>query len=135
QQAVVKRFGRVVDPSVPSGIHWRLPWPIESHRTFETTTVYKMGVGMITRDYLRGIPSPEELSLWLTGDTNIVSVKIMMQYSVKDVSQFLYRMEGPQFLMARLAEASLTEVLGSMGVDDVLGVARPEIARRVREAT
>jgi membrane protease subunit HflK len=135
QQAVVKRFGKVVDPSVPSGIHWRLPWPIESQRTFETTTVYKMGVGMITRDYLRGIPSPEELSLWLTGDTNIVSVKIMMQYSVKDVAQFLYRMEGPQFLMARLAEASLTEVLGSMGVDDVLGVARPEIARRVREAT
>jgi membrane protease subunit HflK len=133
--AVVKRFGRVVDGAVPSGIHWRLPWPIESHQKFETTTVYKMGVGMITRDYLRGIPSPEELSLWLTGDTNIVSVKLMMQYTVVDPAKFLYRMESPQFLMARLAEAALTDVLGGMGVDDVLTVARPEIARRVRERT
>jgi membrane protease subunit HflK len=133
--AVVKRFGRVVDRAVPSGIHWRMPWPVETHQKFETTTVYKMGVGMITRDYLRGIPSPEELSLWLTGDTNIVSVKVMMQYTVVDIAQFLYRMDSPQFLMARLAEAALTDVLGGLGVDDVLTVARPEIARRVRERT
>jgi len=133
--AVVKRFGRVQDAAVPSGIHWRLPWPIESHETFETTTVYKMGVGMITRDYLRGIASPEELSLWLTGNTNIVSVKLMIQYTVVDPAQFLYRMEGPQFLMARLAEAALTDVLGGMDVDQVLTVARPEIARAVHERT
>ncbi len=133
--AVVKRFGRVVDPAVPSGIHWRLPWPIESHQTFETTTSYKMGMGMITRDYLRGIPSPEELSLWLTGNTNIVSVKAMIQYTVVDLPRFLYAMEGPQFLMARLAEAALTDVVGSMNVDDVLTTARPEIARKVRERT
>ena len=133
--AVVKRFGRVTDPAVPSGIHWRLPWPVETHEKFETTTVYKMGVGMITRDYLRGIASPEELSLWLTGNTNIVSVKLMIQYSVVDLPKFLYRMEGPQFLMARLAEAALTDVVGGMDVDQVLTVARPEIARAVRERT
>jgi membrane protease subunit HflK len=133
--AVVKRFGRIVDPAVPSGIHWRLPWPIESHETFETTTVYKMGVGMITRDYLRGIASPEELSLWLTGNTNIVSVKLMIQYTVVEPARFLYRMEDPQFLMARLAEAALTYVVGGMDVDQVLTVARPEIARLVRQRT
>lgn len=133
--AVVKRFGRIQDPAVPSGIHWRLPWPVESHRTFETTTVYKMGVGMITRDYLRGIASPEELSLWLTGNTNIVSIKLMIQYTVVDPAKFLYRMDGPQFLMARLAEAALTDVVGGMDVDQVLTVGRPEIARAVRERT
>jgi len=133
--AVVKRFGRVVDPAVPSGIHWRIPWPIESHETFQTTTVYKMGAGMITRDYLRGIPSPEELSLWLTGDTNILSVKIMIQYAVVDLADYLYRMEGSQFLMARMAEAAITEVLGGMGVDDALTVERPRIAAGIRERT
>ena len=133
--AVVKRFGKVQDAAVPSGIHWRLPWPIETHQTFETTTVYKMGMGMITRDYLRGIASPEELSLWLTGNTNIVSLKLMIQYTVVDLGKFLYRMDGPQFLMARLAEAALTDVVGGMDVDQVLTVGRPEIARLVRERT
>jgi len=133
--AVVKRFGRVVDRAVPSGLHYRLPWPVESHDKFETTTVYKMGVGMITRDYLRGIPSPEELSLWLTGDTNILSVKIMIQYTVVDLAAYLYRTQGAQFLMARLAETALTEVLGGMGVDDALTVSRPVIAQRVKTLT
>lgn len=133
--AVVKRFGRVVDRAVPSGIHWRMPWPIESHEKFQTTTVYKMGAGMITRDYLRGIPSPEELSLWLTGDTNILSVRIMIQYAVVDLADYLYRMEGAQFLMARMAEAAITEVLGGMSVDDALTVGRPQIAGGIRERT
>ncbi|MCA9752238.1 MAG: FtsH protease activity modulator HflK [Gemmatimonadetes bacterium] len=133
--AVVKRFGRVADPAVPSGIHWRMPWPIESHEKFQTTTVYKMGVGMITRDYLRGIPSPEELSLWLTGDTNILSVKLMIQYTVVDLPNYLYRMESSQFLMARIAEAALTETLGAMAVDDALTIERPRIAEEVRSRT
>jgi membrane protease subunit HflK len=133
--AVVKRFGRVVERSVPSGLHWRLPWPMEAHEKFETTTVYKMGVGMVTRDYLRGIPSPEELSLWLTGDTNILSVKLMIQYTVVDLASYLYRMKSPQFLMAQVAEAALTDVLGGTGVDDALTTSRPVIAEEVRRRT
>ena len=133
--AVVKRFGKVVERGVPSGLHWRLPRPIERHEKFETTTVYKMGVGMITRDYLRGIPSPEELSHWLTGDTNILSVEVMIQYTVVDLADYLYQVESPQFLMAQVAEAALTDVLGGMNVDDALTVNRPLIAQEVRNRT
>ncbi|MDP6461486.1 MAG: FtsH protease activity modulator HflK [Gemmatimonadota bacterium] len=135
EQAVVKRFGRVVARAVPSGVHYRVPWPVESHEKFRTTTAYKMGVGMITRDFLRGIPSPEELSLWLTGDTNILSMKMMIQYTVVDLPGYLYRSEEAQFLMARIVEAELTALLGGMGVDDALTVSRPEITRVAREKT
>jgi len=131
--AVVKRFGAVVDGAVPSGLHWRLPAPFESHEKFQTTTVYKMGVGMITRDYLRGIPSPEELSLWMTGDTNILSLELMFQYTVVDLPEYLYRYEGAQFLMAMIAEAAVTEVLGSMGVDDALTSGRVLLTNAVRD--
>jgi len=135
EQAVVKRFGRIVDRAVPSGMHVRLPWPIESHEKFETTTVYKMGIGMITRDFLRGIPSPEELSHWLTGDTNILSIKIMIQYTVIDLPSFLYRADAGQFIMAKIAEAELTEILGGAGVDDALTVGRALIAEELRGRT
>ncbi|HMB67686.1 MAG TPA: FtsH protease activity modulator HflK [bacterium] len=131
--AVVKRFGAVVNGAVPSGLHWRLPAPFESHQKFQTTTVYKMGVGMITRDYLRGIPSPEELSLWMTGDTNILSIKLMFQYTVVDLPAYLYKYEGAQFLMAMIAEAAVTEVLGSMSVDDALTSGRVVLQNHVRD--
>lgn len=133
EHAVVKRFGRITSRAVPSGIHYRLPWPVESHEKFQTTTVYKMGVGMITRDFLRGIPSPEELSHWLTGDTNILSVNIMIQYTVVDVASYLYRIEGAQFLMAKVAAAVLTDVLGGTGVDAALTVDRPRITQEIRK--
>lgn len=135
ETAVVKRFGRIVDRAVPSGMHVRLPWPIETHEKFETTTVYKMGIGMITRDFLRGIPSPEELSHWLTGDTNILSIKIMIQYTVVDLPNFLYRAEAGQFLMAKIAEAELTELLGGAAVDEALTVGRALIAEELRRRT
>jgi membrane protease subunit HflK len=133
--AVVKRFGRVTDHAVPSGLHWRLPVPFEMHEKFQTTTVYKMGVGMITRDYLRGIPSPEELSLFLTGDTNILSVKLMIQYTVVDLSRYLYTMDSPQFLMAKIAESVSTDVLGAMSVDEALTTGRVLISQEVRRRT
>jgi membrane protease subunit HflK len=135
EQAVVKRFGRIVNRAVPSGMHVRWPWPIESHEKFETTTVYKMGIGMITRDFLRGIPSPEELSHWLTGDTNILSIKIMIQYTIVDLPSFLYHAEAGQFLMAKIAEAELTEILGGAGVDEALTVGRALIAEELRRRT
>jgi membrane protease subunit HflK len=135
EQAVVKRFGRIVNRAVPSGMHYRWPWPIESHEKFETTTVYKMGIGMITRDFLRGIPSPEELSHWLTGDTNILSIKVMIQYTVVDLAKYLSRAEGAQFLMAKIAEAELTEILGGTAVDEALTTSRPVIAEELRRRT
>ncbi len=135
EQAIVKRFGRIVDRAVPSGMHFRLPWPFEAHEKFETTTVYKMGIGMITRDYLRGIPSPEELSHWLTGDTNILSIRIMIQYTVVDLASYLSRTEGAQFLMAKIAESELTEILGGTGVDEAFTTSRPLIAEELRKRT
>lgn len=133
EQAVVKRFGKVVDRAVPSGMHVRLPWPIETHEKFETTTVYKMGIGMITRDFLRGIPSPEELSHWLTGDTNILALKVMIQYSIVDLASYLSRTDGPQFLMAKIAEAEMTEIMAGTGVDEALTTNRPVIAEELRK--
>ncbi len=135
ETAIVKRFGRIVNRAVPSGMHYRWPWPIELHEKFETTTVYKMGIGMITRDFLRGIPSPEELSHWLTGDTNILAIKVMIQYTVVDLASYLSRAEGAQFLMAKIAEAELTEILGGTAVDEALTTSRPVIAEELRRRT
>ncbi len=135
ETAIVKRFGRIVNRAVPSGMHFRWPWPIESTEKFETTTVYKMGIGMITRDFLRGIPSPEELSHWLTADTNILSIKVMIQYTVVDLAAYLSRAEGAQFLMAKIAEGELTEILSGTGVDEALTTNRPVIAEELRRRT
>ena len=46
QQAVVTRFGAVVNPRVPPGIHYALPWPVDS--------VYKLKVHQLQRTLIGG---------------------------------------------------------------------------------
>jgi membrane protease subunit HflK len=69
----------------------------------------------------------------MTGDTNILSLKLMFQYTVVDLPKYLYRYEGAQFLMAMIAEAALTEALGAMGVEDALTSGRVIVQNEVRD--
>jgi membrane protease subunit HflK len=59
----------------------------------------------------------------------------MIQYTVVDLASYLSRTEGAQFLMAKVAEAELTEILGGMGVDEALTTSRPAIAEELRRRT
>jgi membrane protease subunit HflK len=44
QRGVVTRFGRVIDESVPPGIHYHWPWPVESVALVRTTEVRSMAI-------------------------------------------------------------------------------------------
>src|SRR2546425_11594478 len=45
QQAVVTRFGAVVEPRVTPGIHLSLPWPIDSVTKLKVQQLQRLGVG------------------------------------------------------------------------------------------
>jgi membrane protease subunit HflK len=44
QRGVITRFGAVVDESVPPGIHYHWPWPVESVVRVRTTEIRSMAV-------------------------------------------------------------------------------------------
>src|SRR5438093_5908312 len=76
EQAVVRRFGRVAARLGP-GIHYRLPWPVDRVDVVKTTAVMKTGVGFELPDEGEARVAGVEI---LTGDTNIVSVAMTLQY-------------------------------------------------------
>jgi membrane protease subunit HflK len=120
ERGVVRRFGRVVADGIQPGIHYRIPWPIDRVSTPQVTSIKRMSVGYKIVDQIRGVqPQPRE-SQFLTGDSNIIEIQLLIQYVVKDASDFLFATEEPQWLVRRAGESALTEKVGSMGVDDVL---------------
>ncbi len=129
EQAVVRRFGRVVARLGP-GIHYRLPWPIDRVDVVKTTTVMKAGVGFEPDEGARALGIEV-----LTGDTNITRVAVVLQYVVSNPAAFLFDVEDPQGLIGRLAESVLTEVILGMPVDEVLTTGRLAIQERVRAET
>jgi membrane protease subunit HflK len=131
EQAVVRRFGRVTARLGP-GIHYRLPWPVDRVDVLKTTTVVKTGVGFaLPEGEGRGVTGMEVL----TGDTNIISVAIALQYVIVNPAAYLIEVETPTELIGRVAESVLTETVIGMPVDDVLTTGRLAIQERVRSGT
>jgi membrane protease subunit HflK len=131
EQAVVRRFGRVTARLGP-GIHYRLPWPVDRVDVLKTTTVVKTGVGFVLPEgEARGVTGMEVL----TGDTNIISVAIALQYVIVNPAAYLVEVETPAQLIGRVAESVLTETVVGMPVDEVLTTGRLAIQERVKSGT
>lgn len=130
EQGVVRRFGAIADQVGP-GIHYRLPWPIDRVDVLKTTSVIKTGVGFALSE---GGDTPAGMEL-LTGDTNILSIALVLQYVIGDPANFLFQTEDPRALIGGIAEAILTETVIGMPVDDVLTTGRLAVQDAVKTGT
>jgi modulator of FtsH protease HflK len=131
EHAVVRRFGAVA-ARVGPGMHYRLPWPVDRVDVLKTTSVMKIGVGFRLpandSDQLDGV----EL---LTGDTNILTVALVVQYVIRDPSDYLFAIDQPQTLVSTLAESVLTQTVVGMPIDEVLTTGRLAIQSQVKLKT
>lgn len=131
EQAVVRRFGAIA-ARVGPGMHYRLPWPVDQVDVVKTTSVMTTGVGF---SLAGGERAPAVGMALLTGDTNILSVALVLQYVIRNPAEFLFRSEDPEALIGSLAETVLTETVIGMAVDDVLTTGRLAIQERVKTET
>jgi len=132
ERGVVRRLGRVVADGIEPGIHYRIPWPIDQVDRPQVTSIKRMSVGYKIIDHMRGLtPEPRETQ-FLTGDTNIIEVQLLIQYVIKDPGDFLFAVEEPHWLVRKVGESALTEAMSVAGVDEVLTTAKLEIAAAVK---
>lgn len=127
QQAVITQFGRY-HSTVGAGFNWRLPYPIQRHETVPVTQLRSVDVG---RDSIVPATGLRESSM-LTEDENIVDIKFVVQYRLKDARAFLFESRDPDGAVLKAAETSIREVVGKMKMDDALVEERDQIGPRVR---
>ncbi len=131
QQAVIRRFG-AIEARVGPGMHYRLPWPVDQVDVVRTKSVRKTGVGF-------GLPENEQTTVigmpLMTGDTNLLSVALVLQYVIRSPGDFRFRIENPEALIGSLAEAVLTETAIGMAVDDLLTTGRLALQEKVKTET
>lgn len=124
--AVIRRFGKVVKERVTEGLRYRLPWPVELVDKVNVTQIRREGIGVALPQHLPVICPPGEFQV-LTGDENIVNVKIVIQYKVKDPVAYLFKVKyEPYGLVRNAVKYVATEIIGSMTIDNILTVGRLE---------
>ena len=120
QEGVIKTFGKITKKHVSPGIHYIFPWPFQKVERVNVSTVRRQGLGFDLEQ--EDLQSPKAIleSQFLTGDRNIISIRLVVQYDIDDPGQFLFTTENPQTLLKRIGETSITRQLAQMGVDRVL---------------
>ena len=131
---VVKRFGRFTRTGEP-GLHYHLPYPIESLDKPKVTEVQRFEFGF--RTVQPGPPAqyeavPEE-ALILTADENIVDLWFIVQFKIKNATDYLFKVADPSKTIRDAAEATMCAIMGKNKIDRVLTTGRLDIQNDVHK--
>jgi membrane protease subunit HflK len=133
QQAVVTRFGKVAEPRVMPGIHASWPWPIDRVSKLKVNQLQRLVIGGDLPDTVLGRTQPI-LSQFLTGDQNIINMRVVVQYSVGVPSDFLFQAQDVPKAIGAAVEAELARRIATRPVDAVLTTEKVSIQEEVRAA-
>ncbi len=152
--AVVQRFGKYVRTESP-GLHMKLPFGVETVRNVKVTHIFKEEFGFRTlqsgvrTSYIGREQDPPqgtmrlrrqlgtgadpflEESLMLTGDLNVAVVEWIVQYTVKDPVQFLFRVRDPRETIRNMSESVMRLVIGDHTINQILTSGREKIQTQV----
>jgi membrane protease subunit HflK len=134
EQAVVLQFGRAMGISEP-GIHYHLPWPIETVEIERVHEVKRVEIGFRTigvEPAPRYQPVSREASM-LTGDENIVSVELIVQYKISNLQDYLFNVSDANHAVRSVAEAALRQVVGRSAIDDALTEGKFKIQTEIED--
>lgn len=130
EAGVRQRFGKYIGLSSP-GLHVKLPFGIDRVTPIKVEKVFKEEFGFKTQE--PGIRSKYygkgtiDQFLMLTGDLNILDVRWIVQFKIKDPVKLLFATRSPANNIRDISEVVMRRLVGDFSVDEVLTVKREEI--------
>jgi membrane protease subunit HflK len=106
-----------------------MPWPIQSHEIVNLSQVRTLEIGY--RNSVKTKVLKE--SLMLTDDENIVDLQFAVQYTVKDVRDYVFNNKRPDEAVMQAAETAAREIIGKSRMDQILYESREDIAIKTRQ--
>ena len=134
EEGVVQRFGRFVRTAEP-GPHYHLPYPIELVQKPKVTQIQRFEIGFRTVD---PGPPPQfqpvlDEALMLSGDENILDLWFIVQFKIKNVTDYLFNVVELHKTIRNAAESTMREVMGRNKIDDAMTSGRIEIQNDVQK--
>ena len=127
---VIQRFGKFIGLSSP-GLHAKIPFGVDRVTPIKVEKVFKEEYGFRTVEpgvrtrYSSGTYRDE--SLMLTGDLNILDVRWIVQFKIKDPVKLLFATRRPEDNIHDISEVVMRRFVGDYSVDEVLTTKREEI--------
>jgi membrane protease subunit HflK len=134
EQGVVLRFGQYVD-KLGSGLHVRLPYPIEVVLRPNVEAENQLHVGFIKEADSSDAPSIDisAESIMLTGDENVVDLDFDVFWKIADAEKYLFEVKDPQNTIKAIAESAMREVVGNNKIETVQTEGRVVVQQEVQK--
>lgn len=149
EQGVIERFGRKVLPHREPGLHYKLPWPVETLTRIQARRVRVAELGFRSAPGAREAEpaayewnvqhrggrfqrKPEE-SLMVSGDQNMAELTATVHYRLKQPDQFLFAQSDGDLTVRVAAESVMQGVISSTPLDEALTARRREIEAEVQK--
>ena len=95
EQAVLRLFGAAQSaPVTQNGLHWWWPGPIGNKDVVRTDLVRRLELGFRSGEGVANTPVPIEAQM-ISGDLNIIDVQMVVQYDIKNLTNFLFKVDDP----------------------------------------
>ncbi len=108
EQAVLTRFGKVVDAEVGPGVRYRIP-VIEAAHIRPVKRIARMDVASKSGDTVN--------FTILSGDTNLLEIEVVVQYLIGNLRDYLFTAVEPEKLMEMLIREGIVDAVGSNFID------------------
>jgi membrane protease subunit HflK len=133
EQGVVLRFGKWVETS-SSGLHYHLPYPVETVLLPKVTQVnqLQLGTARLAAASDNTADASHERQM-LTGDENIVEADCAVSWRIKDAGKFLFMVNNPEAALKVVAESALREIISRTPIQAAMSDKRQQVAEQTRD--
>ncbi|CAH2793406.1 MAG: HflK protein [uncultured Paraburkholderia sp.] len=129
QAGVVFQFGKYCY-TASQGVHWRLPYPFESHELVNVVQIRQVEIG---RNNVVRLANVKDASM-LTHDADMVDVRFAVQYQVKKPTDYLFRSADPDQGVMQAAQAAVRNIVGTRSTSEILYQDRETIRQQLMAA-
>mgnify|MGYP003499171481 CR=1 FL=1 len=131
EQAVVITFGQADETIQDSGLHFKMPWPIQSVELLSKET-YSLQFGY--KESADGtLETFDKETKMITGDENIVLTDLVVQWRIVDPKKYLFNSAEPRTILHSATSSAIRSIIGSSKIDDALTDGKVEIEAKTRD--
>lgn len=142
EQGIVLRFGKF-HRWESSGLHFRLPYPIEEVLKPQVTRQNTIEIGSARSSARSADMDAADSGLMLTGDGSVIDVRFVVYWRIKTendpkngqtgVEQYLFNINEPEVTVREVAESAMREIVGQTNLQPLLTSGRDKTQQDVQK--
>lgn len=129
QRAVVSRFGEVIEQNVLPGMHYRLPWPVDSVETLSAVELRS-----VSFDFSKELDSAIVGRELTTGKGDLIELALQVQYSIPSPGKFLTQAIDAEAILRNIAKAQSVIYVSQRELDRLLTTGRTDFQNWMKNA-